>query len=399
MLPILSLMLFLAPLGPAADLNLKTVDPTGAGMDRERLSRIPSVMRKFVEDGKAAGIVTLVVRHGRVAEFSATGFQDLDKKTPMRTDSIFRIASMTKPVSSVAVIMLMEQGKLALIDPVEKYLPEFRSQKQKATCPPGSTESSCLIKPPHAVTLWDLLTHTSGVGGPKEATKPRTLAERILGIAQLPLEFEPGTQWRYRTEGIDILGRIVEVVSGMPFDRFVQENIFTPVGMVDSSFFPLTEKLDRMATMYTESGGKLGQAADSRDTLYPSPGGGMLSTAADMARFYQMMLNKGVFNGRKIISSDSVALMTMNHVGNLQAGFAAGMGFGLGWGVVRDPKGAFRLCSVGSYGHGGAFRTYGWVDPPKDMVRVIMLQRTNGGGDVADEINAFLAMAAAAINQ
>ena len=397
--PFLGLLLLLAPFGSAAGLDLKTIDPTGAGMDRERLARIPSVMRKFVDDGKAAGIVTLVVRHGRVADFSATGFQDLDKRTPMRTDSIFRIASMTKPVSSVAVILLMEQGKLALIDPVEKYLPEFRGQKQMAPCPPGGTETNGLIKPPHAVTLWDLLTHTGGVGGPKEVTKPLTLAERVQGISQLPLEFEPGTQWRYRTEGIDILGRIVEVVSGVPFDRFVQQNIFQPLGMADSSFFPAAEKSDRIATVYTDDGGKLRPTAGSRDTLYASPGGGMLSTAADMARFYQMMLNKGVFNGHRIISADSVALMTTNHVGNLNAGFAAGMGFGLGWGVVRDPKGAFRLCSVGSYGHGGAFRTYGWVDPPKDMVRVIMLQRTNGGGDVADEINAFLAMAAAAISQ
>ncbi len=228
--------------------------------------------------------------------------------------------------------------------------------------------------------------------------KPKTLAEEAAAIARLPLEFEPGTKWRYRTEGINIVGRIVEVVSGMPFERFVAQRIFAPLGMVDSAFFPDPAKASRIAAVYTDENGTL-QPAGSRDTLYPSPGAGMLSTAADMARFYQMMLDKGKFNGQRILSSASVETMTMVQTGDMQAGFAPGMGFGLGWGVVREPRGAFRLCSIGSYGHGGAYRTYGWVDPPKDLVTVIMLQRTNGGGDVADEINAFLAMAAAAIER
>jgi CubicO group peptidase (beta-lactamase class C family) len=372
----------------AADFNLHAIDPAKAGMDAARLARIPARMQTFVDTGKAAGIVTLVVRHGQAASLNSVGFLDLQTKAPMRTDSIFRIMTMTKPVTSVAVMMLMEEGRLALFDPAEKYLPEFRGQQVRSGA-----------KPAHPVTLFDLLTHTAGVAGPKASDpKSKTLAEEVAAIARQPLDFEPGAQWRYRTEGIDTLGRIVEVVSGMPYERFIADRIFTPLGMVDSSFFPDPAKAARIATVYTDENGTLKPTA-SRDTLYPSPGAGMLSTAADMARFYQMMLNKGTLNGHRLLSTATVDLMTAVHTGDMQAGFAPGMGFGLGWGVVRESKGAFRLCSVGSYGHGGAYRTYGWVDPPKDLIRVIMLQRTNGGGDVADEINAFLAMAAAAIER
>jgi CubicO group peptidase (beta-lactamase class C family) len=356
-----------------------------SGLNAAKLAQIPVRMKGFVNQGKAAGIVTLVMRHGVVAEFEAVGVLDLDTKAPIGKDSIFRIMSMTKPVTSVAMMMLMEEGRVALIDPVEKYLPDFRGQLVR-----GGT------KPAHPVTIFDLLTHTSGVAAPKLAVPAKTLAEEVAGIAREPLDFQPGAQWRYRTEGIDTVGRIVEVVSGMPFERFVAERIFRPLGMVDSAFFPDPAKASRVATVYTEENGALRRAV-SRDTLYPSPGQGMLSTAADMARFYQMMLNKGTLGGHRLLSAASAELMTTVHTGSMEAGFAPGMGFGLGWGVVKDAKGAFRLCSVGSYGHGGAYRTYGWVDPAKDMVRVIMLQRTNGGGDVADEINAFLAMAGAAI--
>ena len=391
--------LLLVPICCAADFNVQAIDTAKAGMDPARLARIPARMKAFVDAGKAAGIVTLVARHGHVASLNAVGFLSLESKAPMRTDSIFRIMSMTKPVSSVAVMILLEEGRIALSDPAEKYLPEFKGQQVRGNCSPGKANSKCLVKPSHPVTLFDLLTHTSGVSAPQPSeSTPTTLAEEVASIARVPLDFDPGTQWRYRTEGIDILGRIVEVVSGIPFERFVAERILKPLGMVDSSFFPDPSKASRIATVYTEQNGVLNLAA-LHDTLYPSPGAGMLSTAVDMASFYQMMLNQGTLNGHRIISAASVEAMTTAQVGNMQVGFAPGMGIGLGWGVVREPKGMFRLCSVGSFGHGGAFRTYGWVDPPKDMVRVIMQQRTNGGGDTADEINAFLAMAAAAIER
>jgi CubicO group peptidase (beta-lactamase class C family) len=364
--------------------GLAKPDPVGAGMDPQRLARIRTRMQKFVDDGAAAGIVTLVARHGKLASLSAVGYRDLEKRTPMRTDSIFRIMSMTKPVSAVAVMILMEEGRLALFDPVSRHLPEFQTQSVKGKRPPA---------------LFDLLTHTSGLAEPREATKPATLAERVAGVAKAPLEFEPGAQWRYRTSNLDVLGRVVEVAAGMPFEKFVALRIFGPLGMADSSFHPVEAKAGRIASLYTDEGGRLTLTTVSRDTLYPSPGAGMLSTAADMARFYQMLLNRGTFDGKRILSAATVELMTTLHTGNLEAGFAPGMGFGLGIGLVREPKGMYRLCSVGSFGHGGAYRTYSWADPAKDMVRVIMLQRTNVGGDQADEINAFLAMAAAAIEK
>jgi CubicO group peptidase (beta-lactamase class C family) len=386
--------LLLAPICCAADFNLKTVDPAQAGMDAERLARIPVRMKAFVNEGKAAGIVTMVVRHGHLASLDAAGYQDVETKTPMRTDSIFRIMSMTKPVTSVALMTLIEDGLVALTDPVEKYLPEFHGQQVKVACPAGSAETSCVGKPSRAMTLFDLLTHTSGVAGSND--NPKTLAERVATLAHLPIDFEPGSQWRYRTEGIDTLGRIIEVVSHTPYEKFIAERIFVPLGMTDSAFFPQPGKSSRIAAVYTDVNGVL-KAAESHDTLYPSPGAGMLSTAADMARFYQMMLNKGTLNGHRILSPASVETMTMVQTGDRTVGFAPGMGFGLGWGVVKDANGTFRLCSIGSFGHGGAYRTYGWVDPAMDMIRIIMLQRTNGGGDIADETNAFLAMAGAAM--
>jgi len=181
----------------AADFNPAAPDPNAAGMDAARLGRIPARMREFVEQGKAAGIVTLVARHGHVAALDATGYLDLDNRTPMRTDSIFRIMSMTKPVTSVAAMILVEEGRLALIDPAEKYLPEFRGQQVMVKCPPGSAAATCLAKPAHPVTLFDLLTHTAGVAVPKAGdASSKTLAEETATVARLPLEFEPGTQWR-----------------------------------------------------------------------------------------------------------------------------------------------------------------------------------------------------------
>ncbi len=386
--------LLLAPVCCAADLNLKTVDPAQAGMDAQRLAPIPLRMKQFVDEGKAAGIVAMVVRHGQCASLDVVGYQDLEAKTPMRSDSIFRLMSMTKPVTSVALMTLMEDGLVALSDPVENYLPEFRGQQVKIKCPSGSAGTTRLGKPSRAITLFDLPTHTSGIAASND--NPKTLADHVATLGRLPLDFEPGSQWRYRTEGIDTLGRIIEVVSHKPYEKFIAERIFEPLGMADSAFFPQPGKSTRIATVYTEVNGAL-KVAESHDTLHPSPGSGMLSTAADMARFYQMMLGKGILNGRRILSAASVEAMTMVQTVDSAVGFAPVMGFGLGWGVVREAKGTFRLCSIGSYGHGGADRTYGWVDPAKDTIRIIMLQRTNGGGDTAEEINAFLAMAGAAM--
>jgi CubicO group peptidase (beta-lactamase class C family) len=363
-------------------------------MDAARLARIPARLQKFVDDGKAAGFVTLVARHGHVATLAAVGFQDREKQIPMRADSMFQIMSMTKPITCTGVMILMEEGRLALIDPVEKYLPEFKGQ----TVAGGG-------KPSRLITIRDLMTHTSGVPSatPEGYVKAdHTLAEVVNLGAQQPLQFEPGSKWSYSNMGIATLGRIIEVVSGKPYEQFLAERIFAPLNMKDTHHFLPVEKQVRLATAYTDKDGKLERSAADpfrKGAKYSAPEGGLYSTAPDMARFYQMMLDKGTLDGRRILSAASVAVMTTVHTGDLKAGFAPGMGWGLGWSVVREPAGTLRLNSMGSFGHGGAYRTYGWVDPGKDMIEVLLYQRTNGGGDVADEINAFLALAGAAIEK
>ncbi len=347
-----------------------------SGLDPQLLARIPARMQSFVDAGRASGIVTLVMRHGHLGALNAVGYRDLESKAPMRTTDIFRIMSMSKPVTSAAVMILVDEGKVGIYDPVEKFIPEFKGK---------------------AVTVFHLLTHSSGIAMPSSA-KPQTLEEAGVVIGKAPLKFDPGTKWAYSTDGMNLVGRIVEVASGQTFEKFVATRIFTPLGMKDSSWAPVPEKAGRIATVYMLDASDKLVIPKPRDLgVQPSPGAGMLSTATDMGRFYQMTLNKGTLNGRRILSPAAVELMTGVHTGDLIVGFAPGMGYGFGWGVIKDFKGAWRYCSVGSYGHGGAYRTYGWVDPKLDMVRVLMLQRTNGGGDTAEEINAFLAMAAASI--
>lgn len=375
-----------------ADFDPSRVDEAAAGMDAARLARIPARMQEFVDKGKAAGIVTLVARHGHVALVSAVGYQDLESKTPMRTGTMFRIMSMTKPMTGTAVMMLVDEGRVALIDAVEKHLPEFRGQGVKVKCGGGD----CTAKPSRPITLIDVLAHTSGIQEPPAGAG--TLAEAVAGSAKLPLEFEPGTLWRYRTAGTNTAGRVVEAVSGKSYEQFMAERLFGPLGMRDTTFSPSEDQGKRVATAYSYTEGAL-RRVERKPARFAEPGAGAYSTAADLARFYQMVLNKGTFNGRRVLSAAAVETMTTVQTGNLEAGFAPGQGYGLGWGVTRDSKGSFRYSSVGSFGHGGAFRTYGWVDPAKDMVCVLLMQRTNEGGDVADEINAFLAMAAAAIER
>jgi CubicO group peptidase (beta-lactamase class C family) len=384
----------LAPALIAADFRPSEIDAAAAGMNAARIARIPKRMQEFVDAGKTAGIVTLVARHGHVALLSAVGYRDLETRTPMRTDTQFRIMSLSKPMTGTAVMILVDEGRLAIIDPVEKRLPEFRGQQLKRKCPEGD----CLVKPSRPITILDVLSHTSGIQEPPKGLP--TLAEAVAASAKLPLEFEPGSAWRYRTAGINIAGRMVEAVSGEPYEQFMAERIFGPLGMRDTTFFP--SNTERVAAVYTAKDGGLTRVATAlpkRSETFAEPGAGAFSTAEDLARFYQMVLDGGVLNGRRIVSAAAVQLMTAVHTGDLKAGFAPGHGYGLGWGVVKDPAGSFRYSSVGSFGHGGAYRTYGWVDPAKDMVTVILLQRTNEGGDVADEINAFLAMAAAAIER
>ena len=383
-------------------------DPAKTGLDPQRLARIPVRMKAFADEGTIAGSVTLIARHGVVAALDAAGFTDLDKKdTPMKTDAIFQIHSMTKPVVAIAAMTLVEEGRLALGDPVEKYLPEFRSMWVIESHDGDKTR--VLRRPSRPITVRDLMTHTSGMStnpppaiGELHGALHKTLAEAVLVISQQPLEFEPGSKWLYSNGGIAALGRILEVVSGMPFEKFLQVRVFDPLGMKDTYIYPPKEKYSRIPTAYILQQGKtvkytadpLGEGAMKYrvGAKYPLPEGGIYSTAYDLYVLYQMMLNHGQYQGVRILSPASVDTMTQVHTGDLAAG-GPGMGYGLAWAVVRDAAGTLPGLSVGTYGHGGRYGTYCFIDPKKDVIGIFMIQREGG----SDERNAFVGMAMASV--
>jgi CubicO group peptidase (beta-lactamase class C family) len=367
-----------------------------AGVNQAQLDRIPVRMQSFVDAGTAAGFVTLVAVNGKVVQLSATGYQDRETKTPMRIDTIFQVMSPTKAVTAAGIMILVDEGKLSLIDPVEKYLPTFKGQLLKNGA-----------KPTRLIQIHDLLSHTSGMasGFPldfKDMTNnyDRSLADLVNAIGKAPLESQPGTVWRYSGAGMATLGRIIEVVSKKSYSDFLTERIFTPLGMKDSFFFPPEAKFSRIASVYTDDHGTLKKVSVNlyrKGAIYPAPEGGLYSTAPDYGRFYMMLVNRGSLDGKRILSAAAVEQMTMNHTGDLAAGFAPGVGYAFGLSVVHNTEGTFRYQSVGTFQHGGAWRTYAWGDLKKDLVGILMFQRTNGGGDIADEINAFIQMAGAAI--
>jgi CubicO group peptidase (beta-lactamase class C family) len=362
------------------------------GLDAVVLAKIRPRMQEFVDHGTAAGFVTLVARNGRVASLEAIGWQEIGTRRPMRTSTLFQIMSMTKPITCATVMTLVDDGRLSINDPVEKYLSEFKGQKLRSGAAPA-----------RPITIRDLMTHTSGVPAGSSRGFDRTvhtLAEVVADAAQQPLEFEPGSKWSYSNNGIATLGRILEVVDGKPFEQVVEEKIFNPLGMRDTSFWIPQAKVDRLASLYTDDHGTLKPAeADilRKGWRYPMPEGGIYSTAPDLFRFYQMMLNKGGFGGRRVLSPAAVELMTAVQTGDLKAGFAPGVGYGLGWAIVKDANGIFRYNSIGTYSHGGAYRTYAFVDPKRDLIGVILYQRTNVGGDLADEQTAFIQLANASV--
>jgi CubicO group peptidase (beta-lactamase class C family) len=322
---------------------------------------------------------------------TVVGSQDLEKHRPMSEDSIFRIASMTKPITAIGIMMLVDEGKLSVKDAVEKYLPEFRGQLMvhgfRNKGKPPSDGAVSLKNPARRITVRDLLTHTSGLPGwpPGLADlyqkRNRTLAEGILVISQQPLEFEPGSQWAYCNTGIDTLGRIIEVVSGQKYEDFLHDRIFYPLAMNDTTFYPTPAQRERVAITYDKTGDRLVPAANTVLELpatgarYPVPAGGLYSTAGDLAKLYQLMLNHGTRGNIRFLSDKVIADMTSVQTGDLKTGFVDGMSFGFGWGVVREPKGVTAALSPGSYGHGGAYGTQVWIDPAKDLFTVLLIQR------------------------
>jgi len=411
----LALTLLVAALS-AAPSNLPTgefapekTDPAAAGMDPALLARIPARMKAYVDQGTAAGFVTMVVRHGHVASLDAVGYQDREAGIPMRADTIFRIASMTKPLTVAGVMMLVDEGRLSLLDPVEQFLPEFKSMKVNPCAESHAGQGCDPVDAARSITVLDLMTHTSGLPGQgATGSEPfRSLAERVSMGAHVQLLAQPGAKWIYSQIGYAALGRLIEVVSGTAYEQFLAERLFRPLGMQDTCFFLPADKQSRLAAMYSfepaekDAAGKLVRASlpPMPAVPVPAPEGGAMSTASDLARFYQMLLNKGTLNGKRVLSAAAVAAMTTNQTGDLKhVEFAPGLGMGLGFGVVKDVVGTFRYQSIGTFAKGGAYRTYAWGDPAKNMCGILLFQRTTGG-DMDPEITAFSILANAAIER
>ncbi|HYF01195.1 MAG TPA: serine hydrolase domain-containing protein [Planctomycetota bacterium] len=340
-------------------------------------------MQAFVERQEAAGIVAVVGTPDHL-DVAAVGHADREKGVPMKADAIFRIASMTKPLTALAILLLEDEGRLSVDDPVEKHLPEFKGQRMVKS---KSPEEILLVRAPRPITIRDLATHTSGLpGAPPPGLsdlyrrRHRTLAEAVAAFSQMPLDFEPGTKWAYCNTGIDTLGRVVEAVAGASFEAFLSERLFKPLGMTDTFFYPTPELQPRIAALYGKKGDGLQRIesfiGDAPDGRYPLPAGGLYSTASDLARLCRMMLAGGTWEGRRILSEAAVAKMTSNQTGDLKAGFTPGVGMGLGWQVVREPQGVTARLSPGTYGHGGAFGTQYWIDPVKKRFWILLVQRS-----------------------
>jgi CubicO group peptidase (beta-lactamase class C family) len=362
----------------------------GPEFDESKLAAVPRAIERTIADHEISGAVTLIATRDRFVQLSAVGMADVENKTPMRPDAIFWIASMTKPVTATSILMLEQEGKLSIDDPVAKYIPELGSLKLSDGRPAN-------------ITLKHLLTHTSGMllEAPRDVTsRAHTLADLIPAYARAPLRFEPGTKWEYCQAGINSLGRVIEVVSGKSLPEFFQERIFVPLGMKDTTFYPSPEQARRLAVTYRKAGDKL-EAAPSPVTPhdhYPAANGGLYSTASDYGRFCQMLLSDGTLEGHQILRPETVRRMRSIQTGDLHTGFTEGDGWGLGVCVVREPQGVTAMLSPGTFGHGGAFGTQAWIDPVKGVIYVLMVQRRDfGNSDNSPVRKAFQEAAAEAL--
>lgn len=347
----------------------------------KRLAEIPSAMEAEIAAGHAAGVVTLVMKDGKIVHHSATGLADCEQRTPMSKDSVFWMASMTKSISATAILTLVDEGKLSLDEPASNWLPELAQMKLANGQPPS-----------RPITLRDLLSHTSGLAFPprKPTDGAHSLKGYTLELVKAPLAFEPGSNYEYGF-GLTVAGRIAEIVSGQPFDVLMRERVLDPLGMHDTTFHPDDRLRARIAKTYktADDGKSLVRAhnpfftSDVGDRHMTEPSGGLFSTASDMARFYQMILDGGVCQGRRIVSESAIAEMTRPHTAGGKT-----LSYGLGWQCSPPDKATIPGFSTRAFGHGGAFATHGWIDPEQKIVTVFLVQNVlvNGSGPIR---NAF----------
>jgi CubicO group peptidase (beta-lactamase class C family) len=416
----LTLIICFAVVGSPLGQALPAATPESAGMSSERLARLTRVMEEYVKKGEVAGTVTLVARAGRTVYHEAAGFRDLESRSPMTRDTIFRIASQTKAITSVGIMMLVEDGRLLLTDPLSKHLPAF---KETVIRPSEAFTAVSNLRP---ITIRDLLTHTAGVsyGGEPQlrdayakagftqwyfADKTQPIGVLIDTLATLPFVSAPGDRYVYGYS-TDILGAVIERVSGLPLDRFFATRILEPLKMTDTHFFLPSGKEARLATVYgrtattplkraedapseTPLGSGLGQGHYVKGPRTAFSGGaGLLSTASDYARFLQMLLNKGELDGVRLLSPKTVELMTVNHIGSLYP--VPGRGFGLGFETVEDLGRSGRYGSEGEFSWGGAYFSRYWVDPNEELVAVFMTQLIpSGGSDLQEKLRVLVTQA------
>jgi CubicO group peptidase (beta-lactamase class C family) len=367
------------------------VKPEEVGLSSERLKRVGEMVQRHIQAGDFSGAVTLVARRGRVAHLESVGVSDIERKKPVARDSLFRIASMSKPVTAVAILMLMEDGKVRLTDPVSRFIPQFKSL---SVAVPAESESGTasqtqfsIVPATREITIRDLLTHTSGLvsGGmsASEASKsPRrpeeVLADYVPRLAAFPLAFQPGTRWAYSPlAAFDTLGRIVEVASGQPFDRFLKDRLFDPLGMSSTGFIVRPDLAPSLAVIYERSSSGLQRYANQNalvSSTYFSGAGGLISNAEDYFQFAQMLLDRGQRNGKRLLSPTTVDLMAGIHIPDSLPGSPQGRAFGLGVRVVTDAFALGFRGSNGSFGWDGAYCTFFWVDPKEKLVSIFLTQ-------------------------
>jgi CubicO group peptidase (beta-lactamase class C family) len=380
---------------PLAAASVQATKPEDVGLSQERLQRIHEAIERHIDAGDISGAVTLVARRGRIAHLEAHGLMDIGSKKPMQKDAIFRLASMSKPITGVAILMLMEEGKIRLTDPVSKFIPEFKGLKVAVAREgaaggrgaAGAEPQFYTIPATREITIRDLLSHVSGLVSGTISTaeaaklnrKPTdTLADYIPRLGAVPLEFQPGSRWSYSpSAGFDTLGRIVEIISGQSYDQFLRQRIFVPLEMSNTTFYPGPERAARVASIYRKGANGLEKQANEPSQVYFSGAGGLSSTIEDYEQFGQMLVNGGQLNGKRFLSPKTVDLMASVHAPDTLPGRPPGRSFGLSVQVVNNAVAANFRVSDGSYGWDGAFGTHFWVDPKEKLVGILMVQTSN----------------------